>query len=557
MLNNIRVWLLARSRSQKHWLSISIDVVLAWVSLWAAFFVRLGSSQIVNPLDYLWLFLSASLITIVVFSWFGLYKTVLRYLNMENLVSIANAVILSSLLLAFVLYIVRSDQLIPRALTFNYALINLVLVFMLRYSGRSFLTNEALSKATSTTHDNKDKKPALIYGAGEAGFQLFSLLEQDKEYFPVGFIDDDLQLVGRVIGGRRIYSSSNMQAVIDETHAQDVLLAMPSISSLRRKKIIDDLEPFSLHVKVVPTLNQMAGGVLRVEDIHEVDIVDILGRDVIAPDQHLLSSCIINKVVMVTGAGGSIGSELCYQIVLQEPKVLIMFDHSEYNLYQIEERLKQLVSPVKLVVVLGSVKDKTTLEYVMAQHSVETVYHAAAYKHVTIVENNIREGFVNNVYGTLNAAQAAIKAGVENFVLISTDKAVRPTSMMGATKRIAEMILQALTEEKSLLFHRDQSDEVYLCPNNTRFAVVRFGNVLDSSGSVIPKFREQIAKGGPVTVTHPKVTRYFMTIPEAAQLVIQAGSIGKGGDVFLLDMGESVPILDLAEKNDSSVRFKS
>jgi FlaA1/EpsC-like NDP-sugar epimerase len=394
----------------------------------------------------------------------------------------------------------------------------------------------------------KIKKPALIYGAGEAGFQLFSLLEQDKEYFPVGFIDDDLQLVGRVIGGRRIYSSSNMQAVIDETHAQDVLLAMPSISSLRRKKIIDDLEPFSLHVKVVPTLNQMAGGVLRVEDIHEVDIVDILGRDVIAPDQHLLSSCITNKVVMVTGAGGSIGSELCYQIVLQEPKVLIMFDHSEYNLYQIEERLKQLVSPVKLVVVLGSVKDKTTLEYVMAQHSVETVYHAAAYKHVTIVENNIREGFVNNVYGTLNAAQAAIKAGVENFVLISTDKAVRPTSMMGATKRIAEMILQALTEEKSLSFHRDQSDEVYLCPNNTRFAVVRFGNVLDSSGSVIPKFREQIAKGGPVTVTHPKVTRYFMTIPEAAQLVIQAGSIGKGGDVFLLDMGESVPILDLAEK---------
>jgi FlaA1/EpsC-like NDP-sugar epimerase len=548
MLNNIRVWLLGRSRSQKHWLSISIDVVLAWVSLWAAFFVRLGSSQIVNPLDYLWLFLSASLITIVVFSWFGLYKTVLRYLNMENLVSIANAVILSALLLAFVLYIVRSDQLIPRALVFNYALINLVLVFMLRYSGRSFLTNEALSKATSTTHDNKDKKPALIYGAGEAGFQLFSLLEQDKEYFPVGFIDDDLQLVGRVIGGRRIYSSSNMQAVIDETHAQDVLLAMPSISSLRRKEIIDDLEPFSLHVKVVPTLNQMAGGVLRVEDIHEVDIVDILGRDVIAPDQHLLSSCITHKVVMVTGAGGSIGSELCYQIVLQEPKVLIMFDHSEYNLYQIEERLKQLVSPVKLVVVLGSVKDKKTLEYVMAQHSVETVYHAAAYKHVTIVENNIREGFVNNVYGTLNAAQAAIKAGVENFVLISTDKAVRPTSMMGATKRIAEMILQALTEEKSLSFHRDQSDEVYLCPNNTRFAVVRFGNVLDSSGSVIPKFREQIAKGGPVTVTHPKVTRYFMTIPEAAQLVIQAGSIGKGGDVFLLDMGESVPILDLAEK---------
>jgi FlaA1/EpsC-like NDP-sugar epimerase len=548
MLNNIRIWLLDRSRAQKHWISISTDILLTWVSLWAAFFVRLGSSQIVNPLDYLWLFISAAVITVVVFSWFGLYKTVLRYLNMENLVSIANAVILSSLVLAFVLYIVRSDQLIPRALIFNYALINLMLVSVLRYSGRGFLTNDALLKVGSRKKNNIGKKPALIYGAGEAGFQLFSLLEQDKEYFPVGFIDDDTQLAGRIIGGRRIYSSLNIQKIINETQAQDVLIAMPSISSVRRKEIIDKLEPFSLHVKVVPTLNQMAGGVLRVEDIHEVDIVDILGRDVVAPDQDLLSSCIANKVVMVTGAGGSIGSELCYQIVLQKPDVLILYDHSEYNLYQIEERLKQLDSTVLLVCVLGSVKDVRSLEQVMTQYAVNTVYHAAAYKHVPIVESNIQEGFVNNVYGTLNTAQVAIKAGVENFVLISTDKAVRPTSMMGATKRIAEMILQALTDEQSVTPHQARSKGVALVANSTRFAVVRFGNVLDSSGSVIPKFREQIAKGGPVTVTHPKVTRYFMTIPEAAQLVIQAGSMGKGGEVFLLDMGESVRILDLAEK---------
>jgi FlaA1/EpsC-like NDP-sugar epimerase len=467
---------------------------------------------------------------------------------MENLVSIANAVILSSLVLAFVLYIVRSDQLIPRALIFNYALINLMLVAVLRYSGRGFLTNEALLNVGSRKNNNKGKKPALIYGAGEAGFQLFSLLEQDKEYFPVGFIDDDTQLAGRIIGGKRIYSSSNIQKIINETQAQDVLIAMPSISSVRRKEIIDKLEPFSLHVKVVPTLNQMAGGVLRVEDIHEVDIVDILGRDVVAPDQNLLSSCIANKVVMVTGAGGSIGSELCYQIVLQKPDVLILYDHSEYNLYQIEERLKKLDSAVLLVFILGSVKDARNLEQVMSQYAVNTVYHAAAYKHVPIVESNIREGFVNNVYGTLNTAQVAIKAGVENFVLISTDKAVRPTSMMGATKRIAEMILQALTDERSVTPHQAQSKGVALVTNSTRFAVVRFGNVLDSSGSVIPKFREQISKGGPVTVTHPKVTRYFMTIPEAAQLVIQAGSMGKGGEVFLLDMGESVRILDLAEK---------
>jgi FlaA1/EpsC-like NDP-sugar epimerase len=533
---------------QKHWISIFTDILLAWVSLWVAFFVRLGSSQIVNPLDYLWLFISAAVITVVVFSWFGLYKTVLRYLNMENLVSIANAVILSSLVLAFVLYIVRSDQLIPRALIFNYALINLMLVAVLRYSGRGFLTNEALLNVGSRKNNNKGKKPALIYGAGEAGFQLFSLLEQDKEYFPVGFIDDDTQLAGRIIGGKRIYSSSNIQKIINETQAQDVLIAMPSISSVRRKEIIDKLEPFSLHVKVVPTLNQMAGGVLRVEDIHEVDIVDILGRDVVAPDQNLLSSCIANKVVMVTGAGGSIGSELCYQIVLQKPDVLILYDHSEYNLYQIEERLKKLDSAVLLVFILGSVKDARNLEQVMSQYAVNTVYHAAAYKHVPIVESNIREGFVNNVYGTLNTAQVAIKAGVENFVLISTDKAVRPTSMMGATKRIAEMILQALTDERSVTPHQAQSKGVALVTNSTRFAVVRFGNVLDSSGSVIPKFREQISKGGPVTVTHPKVTRYFMTIPEAAQLVIQAGSMGKGGEVFLLDMGESVRIHDLAEK---------
>jgi FlaA1/EpsC-like NDP-sugar epimerase len=548
MLNNVRAWLLGRNRSQKHWISMFTDILLAWISLWAAFFVRLGSSPLVNPLDYLWLFLSASVITVVVFSWFGLYKTVLRYLNMENLVSIANAVIFSSLVLAFVLYLVRSDQLIPRALIFNYALINLVLVSVVRYSGRGFLTNEALLKVVSRTSNNKGRKPALIYGAGEAGFQLFGLLEQDKEYFPVGFIDDDRQLAGRIIGGRRIYSSSSIQEIIDDTAAEDVLLAMPSISRVRRKEIIDKLEPFSLHVKVVPTLNQMAGGVLRVEDIHEVDIVDILGRDVVAPDQNLLSSCIANKAVMVTGAGGSIGSELCYQIMLQKPEVLIMFDHSEYNLYQIEERLKKLASTTLLVVVLGSVKDKKTLEQVMTQYSVDTVYHAAAYKHVPIVESNIREGFINNVYGTLNTAQVAIKTGVENFVLISTDKAVRPTSIMGATKRIAEMILQSLTQEQSVAPHHIGAQVEDGFPNNTRFAVVRFGNVLDSSGSVIPKFREQIARGGPVTVTHPKVTRYFMTIPEAAQLVIQAGSIGKGGEVFLLDMGESVRILDLAEK---------
>ncbi|MFT6310507.1 MAG: FlaA1/EpsC-like NDP-sugar epimerase, partial [Porticoccus sp.] len=275
MLNNVRAWLLERSRSQKHWISMFTDILLAWISLWVAFFVRLGSSQLVNPLDYLWLFLSASVITVVVFSWFGLYKTVLRYLNMENLVSIANAVIFSSLVLAFVLYLVRSDQLIPRALIFNYTLINLVLVSVVRYSGRGFLTNEALLKVVSRTSNNKGRKPALIYGAGEAGFQLFGLLEQDKEYFPVGFIDDDRQLAGRIIGGRRIYSSSSIQEIIDDTAAEDVLLAMPSISRIRRKEIIDKLEPFSLHVRVVPTLNQMAGGVLRVEDIHEVDIVDI------------------------------------------------------------------------------------------------------------------------------------------------------------------------------------------------------------------------------------------------------------------------------------------
>ncbi|ENJ7653886.1 polysaccharide biosynthesis protein, partial [Pseudomonas aeruginosa] len=338
--------------------------------------------------------------------------------------------------------------------------------------------------------------------------------------------------------------------MIDETGAQEVLLAIPSATRARRREILESLEPFPLHVRSMPGFMDLASGRVKVDDLQEVDIADLLGRDSVAPRKELLERCIRGQVVMVTGAGGSIGSELCRQIMSCSPSVLILFEHSEYNLYSIhqelERRIKRESLSVNLLPILGSVRNPERLVDVMRTWKVNTVYHAAAYKHVPIVEHNIAEGVLNNVIGTLHAVQAAVQVGVQNFVLISTDKAVRPTNVMGSTKRLAEMVLQALSNESAPVLFGDRKDVHHV--NKTRFTMVRFGNVLGSSGSVIPLFREQIKRGGPVTVTHPSITRYFMTIPEAAQLVIQAGSMGQGGDVFVLDMGPPVKILELAEK---------
>ena len=389
------------------------------------------------------------------------------------------------------------------------------------------------------------KKNVVIYGAGSAGVQLAYALAHGRDFRPVAFIDDDKLLHRRKINGLRIYPLSSLSYLIDRHQVSDVLLAMPSANRARISELIRLLEPYAVHVMSMPGLSDIAQGRVTVDALQEVDIADLLGRNPVAPDQSLLHATISGKVVMVTGAGGSIGSELCRQIIKLQPLALILFEISEFGLYAIEKELNHLLTKTKdskhieIITVLGSVTNAKRIEKVCKAFKVQTIYHAAAYKHVPMVEKNPGEAIWNNIFGTLHAAQAAINAGVELFVLISTDKAVRPTNTMGATKRFAELILQAL---------RVLGSGVHIRSMQTRFTMVRFGNVLGSSGSVVPLFREQIARGGPVTVTDARIIRYFMTIPEASQLVIQAGALGQGGDVFVLDMGEPIRILDLAKR---------
>jgi FlaA1/EpsC-like NDP-sugar epimerase len=375
-----------------------------------------------------------------------------------------------------------------------------------------------------------------IYGAGAAGRQLASALKHGSRYRPVAFIDDCASLQNSQIEGLNVYSANELSNLVDSHHISRVFLALPSSTHSQRAEILHVLEPLPVKVKTIAGMEDIVSGKASIEELKDIDIEDLLGRDSVIPDESLLESCITDKVVMVTGAGGSIGSELCRQIVLLKPKALLLYELSEYGLYSIERELRKIIKKqslnIDLYALLGSVQHKNRLANCMQHFNVQTVYHAAAYKHVPIVEHNIVEGIRNNVFGTYHAAEAANKAGVEKFVLISTDKAVRPTNIMGASKRFAELVLQAMSQRES----------------KTIFTMVRFGNVLGSSGSVVPLFREQIKSGGPVTVTHPDIIRYFMTIPEAAQLVIQAGAMGRGGDVFVLDMGKPVKIASLAER---------
>ena len=482
-----------------------------------------------------------------------MYRAVMRYFGNDALMAIAKAVTLSALLLSLAVYW-RTDapKLIPRSMVFNYWWLSLVLIGGLRLVMRQYFMGDWFSPESLTKFRGRDAglPRVAVYGAGAAGNQLVAALRLGRGMHPVAFIDDDPNLYNRSIAGLRVYSPKHIQQMIDETGCNEILLAIPSASRARRREVLESLEHYPLHVRSVPGFMDLASGRVKVEDIQEVDIADLLGRDAVPPQQALFERCIRGKVVMVTGAGGSIGSELCRQIISNKPKALLLFEHSEFNLYSIHIELERAIEraslPIKLVPILGSIRNPDRLLDVMRTWQVETIYHAAAYKHVPMVEHNVAEGVLNNVLGTMNTAQAAVQAGVANFVLISTDKAVRPTNVMGSTKRVAEMILQALSRETApVLFNADGAVHHV---NKTRFTMVRFGNVLGSSGSVIPRFYQQIRSGGPVTVTHPKITRYFMTIPEAAQLVIQAGSMGQGGDVFVLDMGQPVRIAELAEK---------
>ncbi|WP_423836535.1 polysaccharide biosynthesis protein [Stutzerimonas balearica] len=548
----LRDRLLGLPRRYKRLLQVLADVILVWISLWLAFVVRLGSFDEIEPLGgHAWLFALAPVLAIPLFIRIGMYRAVMRYLGNDALIAIAKAVTFSSLLLALAIYWYRdAPALVPRSLVFNYWWISLMLLGGLRLMLRQYVLGDWYAGMLSVPFGRDDGLTrVVIYGAGAAGNQLAAALRMGRAMRPVAFIDDDADLANRVIAGLKVYKPRHIDQMIGDTGASEVLLAIPSASRARRREILANLERYPLHVRSVPGFMDLASGRVKVEDLQEVDIADLLGRDSVAPDERLLAHCIQGKVVLVTGAGGSIGSELSRQILRLSPTVLLLLDHSEYNLYAIHAELEQQVSEralqLELIPILGSVGNADRLFDVMRTWGVDSVYHAAAYKHVPMVEHNIAEGVMNNVIGTLNCAQAAIQAGVSHFVLVSTDKAVRPTNVMGSTKRLAEMALQALSRETApVLYGQPGVNHV----NRTRFTMVRFGNVLGSSGSVIPLFREQIRRGGPVTVTHPKITRYFMTIPEAAQLVLQAGSMGQGGDVFVLDMGSPVQIVELAKK---------
>lgn len=552
--DKVRERLLRLPRRYKRLLQVITDVVLVWAALWLAFVVRLGTDNLIHPLGgHLWLFVAAPLIAIPLFVRFGMYRAVMRYFGNDALLAIAKAVSISALCLALAVYWYRDAPItVPRSLVFNYWWLSLVMLGGLRLAMRQYFMGDWFSANNPMPFMNRDDglPKVAIYGAGAAGNQLVSALRMGRAMRPVAFIDDDSGIADRVIAGLRVFKPKHIQQMIEETGAQEILLAIPSASRARRREVLEHLEQFPLHVRSVPGFMDLASGRVKVDDIQEVDIVDLLGRDAVPPQQELFERCIRGQTVLVTGAGGSIGSELCRQILASEPTTLLLFEHSEFNLYSIHSELEQRIEreslPLRLVPILGSVRNPDRLLDIMRTWQVDTVYHAAAYKHVPMVEHNIAEGVLNNVMGTLYTAQAAVKAGVENFVLISTDKAVRPTNVMGSTKRLAEMVLQALSRESGPVLFADK-DAVHQV-NKTRFTMVRFGNVLGSSGSVIPRFYSQIRHGGPVTVTHPNITRYFMTIPEAAQLVIQAGSMGQGGDVFVLDMGEPVKILELAEK---------
>ncbi|MBT8099639.1 MAG: polysaccharide biosynthesis protein, partial [Gammaproteobacteria bacterium] len=413
----------------------------------------------------------------------------------------------------------------PLRWTIAYGALSLIYLVGSRMIARLFLNRR-----------NPHREQVIIYGAGEGGARLAAALFSGDDYLPVAMVDDNLHLHGKRVNGMEVFPPSRLQDVIESTGASGVLLAIPSASRHRRRQILEQLSEFPVHVRTIPEIRDLVSGKSRVDDLSEVDVKDILGRDEVPPNLDLLHASVAGKNVMVTGAGGSIGSELCRQIVKLGPSRLVCFDISEPALYEIGRELNSLLAQenVKCDVVslLGSAHHEKRVTEALQAFEIQTVYHAAAYKHVPIVEHNLFEGIHNNVFGTLHTARAAVESGVETFVLISTDKAVNPTNVMGATKRLAEQVLQAYNSRAE----------------NTRFCMVRFGNVLESSGSVVPLFREQIRNGGPVTVTHRDIIRYFMTIPEAAQLVIQASSMAKGGDVFVLDMGNPVRIQDLARR---------
>nr|WP_315479629.1 nucleoside-diphosphate sugar epimerase/dehydratase [uncultured Rhodoferax sp.] len=525
MLNSLRV--LAWPRTAKRLAVIALDVVLAVLATWIAYALRLDNTY--YPIDQQWwVYVVTPLLAIPIFIRFGLYRAIFRYTGQAALVATGKAVAIYAVLLTAVLLWQQWSG-VPRSLGLLQPIIFLLLVGASRAFARFWLAGLTAQVAGRAGR-------LLIFGAGSAGAQTAAALGLARRYTLIGFVDDDASKDGRSINGVAVYAADKLLRLVRDEEITDILLAMPNATRERRNQIIESLQGLPVHVRTLPSMADLASGKVTVQDIHELDVEDLLGREPVSPNAELLAQDLAGQVVLVSGAGGSIGGELTRQIVQQRPRQLLLLEHNEFGLYAIHQELEAVCKAqqlsVELVPLLGSVSNPERLAAICNTYRPATVYHAAAYKHVPMVEDNPGEGVRNNVFGTLNMAQAAAASGARRFVLISTDKAVRPTNVMGATKRVAELVLQALAQEHA----------------GTCFSMVRFGNVLGSSGSVVPLFRKQLAAGGPLTVTHEEVTRYFMTIPEAAQLVLQAGAMGQGGDVFVLDMGQPVKIMDLARR---------
>ncbi|GDY24113.1 PII uridylyl-transferase [Agarivorans sp. Toyoura001] len=521
---NAMSWFELPTRRQKIAIVFGLDLLFLSLAFWGALWVRFESAHYFYDVPTWVTFVSVIVTTLAGFWYFGLYRAVLRYINEKNLQAI-----LFSFAIATLLMIVASFYLqavIPRTAPFIYLAFGVIFCGGTRFAIRFMFV----------WLENATKQNVIIFGAGDSGRQLLQAIGQGDDFQAVAFIDDKEELRNSLIHGLTVYQPKQLPMLIRRFHATKVLLAIPNAGTKRRAEVLTALADLNTEVLTVPRLNDLVTGDAKVDQIKEVDVEDLLGRESVTPNAHLMESSIRNKTVLVSGAGGSIGSELCRQILQFRPARLLLVERSEVALYQIERELKEmreaLALNIDLVPLMISVQHLPRLSAMMDASNVDTVYHAAAYKHVPLVEQNVVEGVCNNVFGSYNIAQAAIKAKVKTFVLVSTDKAVRPTNVMGATKRLAELVMQSLAEQQS----------------GTTISMVRFGNVLGSSGSVIPLFKDQIRKGEALTITHPDIIRYFMTIPEAAQLVIQAGSMANGGEVFVLDMGEPVKIAELAKR---------
>ena len=519
--------ILALPRIAKRFVALSVDLCLCILTVWLAYYLRLGEFVVLSGNAMLALAASIGL-ALPIFIVSGLYRAIFRYSGWPALLTVARAVGIYGLIYMSIFTAIGLNG-VPRTVGIIQPILLLMFVGASRALARVWLGDQYLNILKQAS-----RPKVLIYGAGTTGRQLVAAMANSHEMKVVGFLDDDERLHGHVLNGQPIYNPSDLANLSTTLSISDVLLAMPSLSRKRRNEVLAQIRTARVAVRTLPSVTDLAQGKISISDLRELDIDDLLGREPVMPNHILLAMNIRSKTVMVTGAGGSIGSELCRQILSVGPNKLLLIEQSEFALYAIHQELEERLAGrgIVLVPLLASVQDYERMREIMFTWNPDTVYHAAAYKHVPLVEHNPAEGIKNNVFGTLRVAQAATENGVSDFVLISTDKAVRPTNIMGASKRLAEMVLQAIAATNPV----------------TKFSMVSFGNVLGSSGSVVPKFRQQIRDGGPITLTHPEITRYFMTIPEAAQLVIQAGAMSKGGDVFVLDMGQSVKIMDLATR---------